>query len=91
MKIGIFTNLFGEWSLEQVARFVSDLGYEAVELPIWAGNRHLSLEAVLAGKGREVKKLLADHGLVISAICHGVAGTLSMGPLDSSTDVWARA
>ena len=89
MKIGIFTALFGEWPLEQVARYVSGLGYEAVELPVWAGNRHLSLEAVLAGKGREVKKMLADHGLSISAISHGVAGQLSLGPLDSSTDAWA--
>ena len=89
MKIGIFTALFGEWPLQQVARYVSGLGYEAVELPVWAGNKHLSLEAVLAGKGREVKKVLADHGLTISAISHGVAGQLSLGPLDSSTDVWA--
>jgi len=89
MKLGIFTNLFGEWPLEQVARFVSGLGYEAVELPVWEGSRHLPLEAALAGKGREVKKMLADHGLAISALCHGVAGTLSMGPLDSSTDLWA--
>ena len=89
MKIGIFTALFGEWPLEQVARYVSGLGYEAVELPVWAGNKHLSLEEVLAGRGREVKKMLADHGLSISAISHGVAGQLSLGPLDSSTDVWA--
>ena len=89
MKIGIFTALFAEWPLEKVARYVSGLGYEAVELPVWAGNRHLALDDVLAGKGREVKKLLADHGLAISAISHGVAGQLSMGPLDSSTDLWA--
>jgi sugar phosphate isomerase/epimerase len=89
MKIGIFTALFGDWPLEQVARYVSGLGYEAVELPVWAGSRHLSLEAVLAGKGREVKKMLADHGLSISALSHGVAGQLSLGPLDSSTDAWA--
>jgi sugar phosphate isomerase/epimerase len=89
MKIGIFTALFGEWPLEQVARYVSGLGYEAVELPVWAGSRHLSLEAVLAGQGREVKKMLADHGLSISALSHGVAGQLSLGPLDSSTDAWA--
>jgi sugar phosphate isomerase/epimerase len=89
MKIGIFTALFGDRPLEQVARYVSGLGYEAVELPVWAGSKHLSLEAVLAGKGREVKKMLAGHGLAISAISHGVAGQLSLGPLDSSTDDWA--
>ena len=89
MKLGILTTLFGDWPLEKVARHVSGLGYEAVELPIWAGNKHLSLDEVLAGKGKEVKKLLADNGLSISAINHGIAGQLSMGPHDSSTDVWA--
>jgi len=89
MKLGIFTALFGDWPLEKVARHVSGLGYEAVELPIWAGNRHLVLDDVLAGKGKEVRKLLADNGLTISAINHGIAGQLSMGPHDSSTDVWA--
>jgi sugar phosphate isomerase/epimerase len=64
MKLGIFTALFGDWPLEKVARHVSGLGYEAVELPIWAGNTHLSLDDVLAGQ-------------------------LSMGPHDSSTDAWA--
>jgi sugar phosphate isomerase/epimerase len=89
MKLGIFTALFGDWPLEKVARHVSGLGYEAVELPIWAGNRHLVLDDVLAGKGKELRKLLADNGLTISAINHGIAGQLSMGPHDSSTDVWA--
>ena len=32
MKIGIFTALFGDWPLSQVASHVADLGYEAVEL-----------------------------------------------------------
>ena len=89
MKLGIFTALFGDWPLAKVAAYVSGLGYEAVELPVWAGNTHLVLEEVLAGKGKQVKRLLADNGLMISAICHGLAGQLSMGPLDSSTDAWA--
>ncbi len=89
MKIGIFTALFGDWDLQKVATHVSGLGYEAVELPIWAGNRHLVLDDVLAGKAKQTKKMLADHGLSISAVCHGVAGQLSMGPTDSSTDAWA--
>jgi sugar phosphate isomerase/epimerase len=89
MKIGIFTALFGDWPLQEVARHVAALGYEAVELPAWAGNGHLDLEGVLAGRGKELRRMLADHGLAISAISHGVAGQLSMGPHDSSTDPWA--
>lgn len=75
--------------MEQVASHVAALGYEAVELPAWAGNKHLDLGAVLAGEGKKLKTLLADHGLVISAISHGEAGQLSMGPHDASTDSWA--
>ena len=89
MKIGIFTALFGDWPLEKVARHVSGLGYEAVELPVWAGNRHLDVQAVLSGKGEELRKLLAGYGLYISALSQSVAGQLSMGPHDSSTDAWA--
>jgi len=89
MKLGIFTALFGEWTLDKVAAHVAGLGYEAVELPAWAGNRHFDLSKALGGGGRAVKKMLADHGLVISALNAGIAGQLSMGPHDSSTDPWA--
>jgi sugar phosphate isomerase/epimerase len=89
MKIGIFTALFGDWPLDKVARHVAGLGYEAVELPLWEGNRHVSLKGVLAGGARALKSMLAEHGLAISGLNHGVAGQLSMGPHDSSTDTWA--
>ena len=89
MKIGIFTTLFGDWPLEKVAQYVAGLGYEAVELPLWEGNRHVSLQDLLKGGGKALKTMLADNGLVISGLNHGVAGQLSMGPHDSSTDIWA--
>jgi sugar phosphate isomerase/epimerase len=89
MKIGIFTALFGDWPLEKVARHVAGLGYEAVELPLWDGNGHASLKELLGGGAKTLKQMLADNGLAISALNHGVAGQLSMGPHDSSTDVWA--
>ncbi|MGA2977921.1 MAG: sugar phosphate isomerase/epimerase, partial [Spirochaetia bacterium] len=89
MKIGILTALFGDWSLEKVASHVAGLGYEAVELPAWEGNRHLDLKDALGGGGKKVRRMLADHGLSISAVNNGVAGQLTMGPHDSSTDAWA--
>jgi sugar phosphate isomerase/epimerase len=49
VKIGIFTALFGDWPLSQVASHVADLGYEAVELPAWAGNPHLDLSGTGPG------------------------------------------
>jgi sugar phosphate isomerase/epimerase len=89
MKIGIFTALFGDWPLEKVATYVTNLGYEAVELPAWKGNKHLDLAEVLAGGAKKVKKMLSERGLELSAINNGTAGQLSMGPHDSSTDEWA--
>jgi sugar phosphate isomerase/epimerase len=95
MKIGIFTALFADWPLEKVARYVSKLGYEAVELPAWDNNGHVVLKDLLdrkAGKAGALKKMLADNGLSISALNHGVAGQISMGPRDVSTpntDAWA--
>ncbi len=66
MKIGIFTSLFGDWPLEKVARHVSGLGYEAVELPLWEGNHHVSMKDLLGGGAKALKRMLADNGLVIS-------------------------
>ena len=37
------------WPLEKVARHVAGLGYEAVELPLWEGNQHVSLSGLLTG------------------------------------------
>src|SRR5208283_153691 len=72
MKIGIFTALFGDWPLEKVARHVAGLGYEAVELPLWDGNGHVSLKDLLGGGAKALKQVLADNGLSISALNHGV-------------------
>jgi hypothetical protein len=89
MKIGILTALFADWPLERVARHVAQLGYEAVELPVWDGNGHAILKAILGGGAKALKKMLAENGLSISALNHGVAGQISMGPHDVSTDAWA--
>jgi sugar phosphate isomerase/epimerase len=89
MKLGIFTNLFGDWPLEKVLPYVAALGYEAVELPVGKKGAHVDLQDVLGGGAKKLKKQLADNGLTLSALGAGLAGQLSMGPLDSSTDEWA--
>jgi sugar phosphate isomerase/epimerase len=89
MKLGIFTVLFGDQPLEKVASYVASLGYQAVELPAGPLSTHLDLHDILNGGARRLLKLISDSGLVISALSNGIAGQLSMGPLDSSTDAWA--
>ena len=37
MKMGLFTVLFNDKPLEEVATYASDLGYEAFELAAWRG------------------------------------------------------
>ncbi len=54
MKLGIFTVLFGDWPLAKVAPYVSGLGYKAMELSIWAGNTHLSLDGAAGFQHRRV-------------------------------------
>jgi len=86
MKIGIFTVLFNEEPLEKVLRYVSGLGYEAVELAAWRGSNHLNIDRVLNGGAQEVKRLVQQYNLTISGLSNHLEGQLVLGPHDSSTD-----
>ena len=88
MKIGIFTALYQEKSLEEVARYVSPLGYQMVELPAWKGNNHLDIDKVIKGD-HSVLNILKKYNLEISALNCALPGQLVLGPLDESTDDWA--
>ena len=56
MKIGLFTATFLDKKLEEVCTMAASLGYQAVELPAFAGNPHLDIEDVV--KGSNAKTLL---------------------------------
>jgi sugar phosphate isomerase/epimerase len=76
MKIGIFTALFGDKSLEETLDIVQAEGIEAVELGAGAypGAAHLNVEKMLESKSERdrVQKAVEKRGLMISAIsCHG--------------------
>lgn len=88
MKIGIFTVLYNEKPLEEVAKYVSSLGYEMVELPAWPGNNHLDIGKILKGD-TSAKKMLRGYSLEISALNNALPGQMVLGPLDESTDEWA--
>ncbi|MHB1134803.1 MAG: sugar phosphate isomerase/epimerase family protein [Chloroflexota bacterium] len=89
MKIGINTTLFQERPLPEVLRYVAELGYQMVELPAFAGNRHLDLDEVIADRGAALKALVRSFGLEISALTNGREGQLVLGPHDWTTDHWA--
>jgi len=75
MKVGLFTALLANLSLDDVIRKIKPLGLRAVELGTgnYPGDPHLKLEWLnSASKLKEFKLKLADQGIVISALsCHG--------------------
>lgn len=78
MKIGIFTALFGDKSLEETLDLVKAEGIEAVELGggAYPGAAHLEVEKLLGSKAERDKlmKAISSRGLELTAISvHGNA------------------
>lgn len=76
MKIGIFTALFGDKSLDDTLDIVKAEGIQAVEFGVGAypGAAHLDVDALLSSKTArdELQRKVSDRGLIISALsCHG--------------------
>ncbi len=76
MKIGIFTALFGDRSLDEALDIVQAEGIQAVELGAGAypGNPHLDVDGLLqdAAARQALLKKISDRGLILSAISvHG--------------------
>jgi len=76
MKLGVFTVLFGQQSLDAALDYICNSGLQAVELGCGAypGTSHCPIDELLADKGKaaDFKKKIADRGLEISALsCHG--------------------
>ena len=75
MKVGIFTALFANLSLDEVLAKIKPLGIQTVELGTgnYPGDPHLKLEWLGAPtKLKEFKQKMSDEGITISALsCHG--------------------
>jgi len=91
MKLGVFTVLFNEKPLEEVAKYVAGLGYDTVELAAWRASNHLDIDKVLADKSYRASLLsmLKGYNLEISAISNHLDGQMILGPLDWTTDAWS--
>lgn len=91
MRLGVFTVLFNERPLEEVASYVASLGYEAVELAAWKSSNHFDVDQAIASPDYRAKlaKTLSAHGLEVSAISNHLEGRLILGPLDETSDAWA--
>jgi len=90
LKIGILTVLFNELDLQKVLKYVSGLGYEAVEIAAWRGSNHIDIDRILKGGATQYKKTIEKSGLIISGLSNHLEAQLILGPLDASTDDWCK-
>lgn len=75
MKLGVFTVLFGQQSLEDALDYIASKGLDAVEIGTggWPGDAHCKPAELLAdaGKLKAFQQAIESRGLIISALsCH---------------------
>ncbi|MCL2814651.1 MAG: sugar phosphate isomerase/epimerase [Oscillospiraceae bacterium] len=75
MKLGVLTVILSE-PVEQALKYLSGLGVQAVELGCggYPGTKHCDPSLLLAdgAKLKDFKNMIADNGMIISALsCHG--------------------
>lgn len=78
MKLGFLTVPFGHWSLEDVARWAKNNGFDALEVACWpagsddarryAGVTHINVESLDAARARDIRAMLDDIGIEISGL-----------------------
>jgi sugar phosphate isomerase/epimerase len=78
MKLGVFTVLLGDKTLEEALKYLSALGVQAVELGTggFPGTAHVKPEELLKDESKitELKELIKKYNMEISALsCHGNA------------------
>ena len=60
MKLGFFAANYAHLSLEEVAKIMSEHGYEMMEIPAYIGNGQFDCDEILKGNNAEtLKKMLA--------------------------------
>jgi sugar phosphate isomerase/epimerase len=77
VKLGFLTACMPERSLEDIARWAGEHGFEALELAAWPGAgdrpfvaRHLAAEDWDGAEADRAKTALADNGLAVSALAY---------------------
>jgi len=78
MKIGVMSAAFPNWSLEELATWASDSGFQMLELACWpagegkdrkyGGVVHIDVDSLTPTKAAEINGMLAEKGLAISAL-----------------------
>jgi sugar phosphate isomerase/epimerase len=77
MKLGFFTAALPDNTLEQVAKWGAESGFQAIEVACWprekavrryGGVTHIDVNNLNHSKVKEIRRMLDDNGLVISAL-----------------------
>lgn len=95
MKVGVFTVLFADQSLEDTLKYVKSLGCGMVEIGTgnFPGQPHCPVDELLASDtaAAEYKAKIEDAGLEISALsCHGNALHPNESIAQASRDAWRK-
>ena len=79
MKLGFLTAAFPGTTLEQVAKWGAESGFQAIEIACWplekatrryAGVTHVDVTELDKAKAKEIRSLLDDCGLTISSLAY---------------------
>ncbi len=95
MKLGVFTVLFGQQSLEEALDYIVKSGLQAVEIGTgnYPGDAHCPLDELVRSKAkaRVWKKKITSRGLAISALsCHGNPLHPNKGFAKQNHDTWRK-
>lgn len=68
MQVGLLTGPFREESIEDVIKFASENGFDALEVAAGPGAKHIDTSSLTQARADEIKSLLASSGVAISSL-----------------------
>lgn len=68
MQVGLLTAPFGKESLEDVVRFASENGFDALEVASGPGSSHIDIANLTPNRASEIKRMLQSGGVQISSL-----------------------
>lgn len=86
MKLSMCPQALYRLGLDKALELMVDLGVDGFELPVDSKSPLVNLDDLLAGKAKDLRKKLADHGLALSAVSNHQEGQLLLGPHHQDTD-----
>lgn len=64
MKVGFYTAILGESSIEETIEWASKVGFESLEISAWPESKHMNLEK--PSTLDDIKKKADEHGITVS-------------------------